>query len=490
MRYFLSYIESGIHASVMLSTQESPRQPVKVAYEAGFDISGDLQSPLGKQQGYYVQEDAASKAAYSSMTVRHRTYEISEAEAAKFFSLINEQRGKRRIDTLKEDENQAMLHGGKFQLLTNNCKVYALSIFNALGVFEAKSLSNAFIQITRTKKSKMDELNRKVIVCPIKEEFIQNFEIFSNEMKDVLPQLKQIGPPAFKKLIDDLEKKIENLKDKTQKVAIQHELYEEYQDIFRNVEIISNFIESEPSLQHFQENLSKAKLQNSSLSALLKEIKKLDESHSLPFEWKKPPKVAPRVHLDKFTPIEKAIYAINCKSNEIEDGLNDISSMLEKNLQSKELNNNTRSDLLSLSSIVEEAKKELKRSEQQLAQRVKHEPNNLNAYIKRHEDLSKIVKKLEERISNFEPKDKKNVNPIVKFMKNITKIFRKKSTILNDDPKSVLSKEINNLGKKVLSTRYQKIVGSSYERKKQPFIEPSDAPTTHHSSKDKKRKHS
>lgn len=465
MRYFLSYVESGIHASVMLSVQDGPNDPVKVSYEAGFDIGGDLQSPFGKQQGYYVEEDAASKAAYSSsMKVRHRTYEISEEEATKFFSLINQQRqkpkGEQRKGPLKEDETQTMLRGGKFQLLTSNCKVYALSVFNSLGIFEAKSLSNAFIQITRTKKSKTKTMDRNVISCPIKDKFIQEFEKFAQEMQSVLPQIKDKA--SFSTIADILEDDLKRLKEKSHKVAIEEELYEEYQSLFSTAKILIDATE-DPALQ---DKLAQIDQQRQQAAKTLAEIKELDESHHLPFEWKTPPEVAKRVNLDSFSEEERAIYAIHHKGNQITDGLNDLSGMLEKSLKSTDLTDNARRDLLNLAAMVEDAKKALDESSQRLGNNHgKDTAKNLSAYMERQKELEEIVATLNQKISAFEPKNKKSTNNASIFFNNVANLFKKKSTILKENPQKVLAEKISALQKS--SSVRPKGISFQYDKNKE-----------------------
>ncbi|HRE32302.1 MAG TPA: hypothetical protein PLD88_10045, partial [Candidatus Berkiella sp.] len=68
---------------------------------------------------------------------------------------------------------------------------YALGVFKKLGIFEAKSLSNAFFQITRTKKSKMQQVDNTNLTCPLKDDFINQFNDYAKVLNDILPQIKQ-----------------------------------------------------------------------------------------------------------------------------------------------------------------------------------------------------------------------------------------------------------------------------------------------------------
>ncbi|HRE32303.1 MAG TPA: hypothetical protein PLD88_10050, partial [Candidatus Berkiella sp.] len=251
---------------------------------------------------------------------------------------------------------------------------------------------------------------------------------------------------------------------KSRKLCIEQGLYREYTALFAIANtIIDVTAEAESNNHNFSQQLSNAKQQNEALAGLLKNISDLDNAHSLPFEWKTPPTVARRIHLDNFTDEEKAIFAINDKSNEITDGLNDISNMLEKRLKSKKLSNHARSDLLHLTVIVEQSKKELKDSNETLFMNLQKKElhSKQHAYIKKQEDLDKIVKDLGQKISRFEPKNPKTTNVAKKFIQNIVNLF-KKSNSLTHDPQKVLAKKIDKLEQSQSSQRRKEMMSFLY----------------------------
>lgn len=172
MKYYLSYVEfkqgASNHSALMLSSQKDDDSEPEISYQVGFNKGGDMlinesSKITEKYQGALVEEDIASKALYSSRTVKHKTFELSEDEATRFFLIVNED--KRKYEHKGVDD---------YQLVTHNCKTYAMNMFEKLGVSEASLLTNKTIQRPGTRNNFLENIEKQNIRCPEKEQFLSD----------------------------------------------------------------------------------------------------------------------------------------------------------------------------------------------------------------------------------------------------------------------------------------------------------------------------
>ena len=149
MAYYLSYVEINEHAALILSEQRSALGPSKIICDVGFSYSPDVsQNAVGyltTHKGHVREETNASRVLYSkSANAKHRTYEISQAEMAKFLSIINKDRNLNSSAVVpRGDASIVVIVGGPdYQKLTNNCKTYAIVVLKEVGIIEHETLSN------------------------------------------------------------------------------------------------------------------------------------------------------------------------------------------------------------------------------------------------------------------------------------------------------------------------------------------------------------
>jgi hypothetical protein len=188
----------------MLSEQETDESLVKVISEVGFTYSNPVQAKYKffiSIDGSVREEHNASRAISSkTANVKHRTYEISESEKKIFFDIIN-----RDFNTIYADGETLIKKRMEYKYFTYNCKTYVMNIFKEMGVFDAKELSNFFIQRPNTTDSLLKPLSSKELICPQKEELI-------NKIRLVLTHLiNEIILDGDGKKIDPLTESIEKI---------------------------------------------------------------------------------------------------------------------------------------------------------------------------------------------------------------------------------------------------------------------------------------
>lgn len=508
MTYYLSYIEVHHHAALMLSTQESPEQPTRIICEVGFAYSPNLNDEqvgyFSTHKGHVREETNISKALYSSLSVRHRTYEISEFEVKKFFEIINrsKQINAETVDVEFKDEEEItkqteIVGGPQYQKLRYNCKNYAIDVMKEMGIVDAKRLSNFFIQIPNDEN--LEDISKIELSCPIKDKFIQEaiptLEKTINELMFILENIDAIQVNPLNNKESDLEEKLELETDEynkhsyqtaiTQALKIAHHLYETPQKAgvdpnfdtkFTALGRLLNYIitfEDKAAITTSPSKLKKS-IFNKSIAALeelddslsdlqnqAQDINQLTQDDCLEFFWKSTPPLTERLDLGNFTDEEKSIYVIKIKSKEMNDGLDNLLHVLQSRLlHDSTLTEDFSSDLINLSLLITNAKNEIEKYNNQFFKEIEeskeskdHSKVVSSCVVSQKNNLDTILLKLAKSINDFTPKSPKS-NKFMRFVHYLIGYFKKDYFTKGKSAKKILTNKLNKIIKS--TQKYEK----------------------------------
>jgi hypothetical protein len=430
MKYYLSYIEAGIHASVMLSVQESDSKPATVVYEAGFVTNITEEGGISlfrKQKGYYLEDEAASKLLYSRIDVKHRTYEISKQEAENFFITINKQKTSTKGEDFSFKFNNRGVSGEYYQVLINNCKGYALSLFNSIGVLDANILKNSFIQITKSTGYLLESLSKDSLSCPVKDSLMREIiEFIDNDLKSILSKKDQLSVQD-EELANLLQEKAVYLKNNINKIGVDTDVGV---DVEANVEDLFDFY----SLSKVSSNLDESArrpllLKCDNIRKNFENFKAINAKSSPSFLWKNTPKIAPRVNLDNFSEVEKAIYVVSNRKNSVIEGLDYLENSLAAILKDKNLDEKNKNELLQIKILIHDKSQEMIKNVANSGDSSRE--MNMDEACKYYSAVNKTIDNaldgLKQEIDKLKPHSK--LNPIIDFIYGIVNLFKQESTL-------------------------------------------------------------
>jgi hypothetical protein len=444
MHIYLSYIERNGHAALMLSEQISESEPPKVVCELGFALSLDVAEVgyLGTYKGRVGEETNAARALYSSSSdVRHRTFEISQAEMLKFYQILNRDRAINQ-DKIGPTDRAVKYEGGPdYQKLRHNCKGYALGIFKELGVIEADGLSNFFIQRPHTHTELLQPLSGEVMSCPMKEKLEEKttslLERINNEIQSINLEDEEISKEtisAVEKLNEQTDMLVKNIK----KLGINAALNQHFEQIDTLLDTVSAKVEIK-AIASLKEELAEAK-------QMAIEVSELSKEGILPIHWKPDFPVAKRLVLNNFDAEEKALYSVKIKTNEMSDGLEQLlSDIAEKMDSAKSFKRDLYCDLVDLTAMIKEAKDAVDNSKQTFLQTIEN-PNSKDlkeACAQQHKTIDDITERLEQRLNDFQPKSEETsafmrlINKIISYVKNDFIVVESMQSLMKDSLKSL-----------------------------------------------------
>ena len=435
MTYYLSYVEIKGHSALMLSYQAEPNQPTRIVCEMGFATSPDIPANqvgyLTRHKGYIRNETNASRVLYSKTSdVKHRTYEISESEAQKFFQILNrdKQINLAPIEPSKGTLDIQYVGGPDYQMIRHNCKTYAMSVLKEVGVVDAQNLSNFLIQRTKTKTSLLHSLSREDLSCPFKDELLQKItsflEVINREMLSFSDSIDHLdldeeNKNKLKEAIESITKRVEWISEDKEKIGIMVGLNKRFEDIIEQL----NYIE--PYLAHDVPIFKKE------LTEIIEASKKLTDLSSkgeLEFFWKSTPPVAKRLMLKNFTPQEKAVYLMKIKGNEVADGLEQILIDFNHRInKSRSFDKELYLDLSDLKHIVENAKKEIDSANQTFLSSMKTKKalgDVTYLCAKQKKAIDAVIVKLENDLAGFKPRSPES-SVFVRYLNRLISYFKK-----------------------------------------------------------------
>lgn len=458
MRYYLSYIEVRGHAALMLS-EEQPDGRCKVIEEVGFLYAPgtDGGGLLFAGKGYLQEEVNASKALYSaSSQVKHRTFEVSIAEKNEFLNILKRDKAINAVPMLipaaQNTQVEAVIGGPNYQYFLHNCKTYALGVLKQIGIIESDNLRNTLSpQRPNTTENLLTRLTNQEMSCPDKDKLIQDITNSFKKLNSLLDNLlSKANNETHKKYIQSVKTHCNRMLDLTHSIGFKADFFASFGSLLNTFEKISDPRQYNDQFSEFQEKLKECQKELVDLKNTTKEVYASAIDKQLGFYWKKTPPLAKRVHLDKFTELEKTIYLTTVKKNEVSDGLTLMLSELETLLASKsiEKNQNLRDDLETLQKLLAPQKKILDENNQAFLKKLSQcesngskEEEKLAIYREHNQKLGESVKSLESIINNFTPKSSET-NRLLQFFKSLIAYFSK-NFITIEKTVSHIKKEMN-----------------------------------------------
>lgn len=386
MPYYLSYIEVNGHTSMMLSHQSTPTEPAKVVYQVGFGYLSEQDAMLHKFKtfkGGIDEEDNVAKALYSSSNVRHKTYEISNSEMEKFFTIIN--RDKRlnvseyvndafldisykvftqvrdlitdkkllkRLKSVTEDDyknvaltseemkqleadlsehpellspiqyalsEQFLASGPNYQLLRNNCKTYTLGVFKELGIVESRALSNYIVQQPGTMKEQLRKVSSNNMTCPIKDNALQKISNTLNQMVSALDKV-EASLSLPAEHFSKAKRLIDAIQVKKNKIGVNAAVTIRIQNDLRALYAEIKNAYAIIEDEDIRSSLKGFRSRCINVDEVMSELTDYLDQNPLEFFWKGTPELSARIHLEHFNSVEKATYTAKIKTNEFLDG--------------------------------------------------------------------------------------------------------------------------------------------------------------------------
>ncbi len=420
-------------------------EPPRVICELGFALSLNVAQVnyFGTYRGRVGEEANAARALFSiTSDVKHRTYQISQAEMEKFFLIINRDR-RINVDEIVPDGSLQVVKfdgGPDYQKLFSNCKTYALKVFKELGIIEVGALSNFLIQRPHTHNQLLTPLSAEVLRSPMKEELdIRVTALLARVIESVKSiNLTDEDSQALVTPIQEMTKIIQKILDNKMKIGIKQDLNIHFTEIISLLDYIYD--------QTNIEDIPEISDEITQLYLSANEVANLSAQGQLPLVWKSNFPVAKRLNLENFPLEEKAIYSVKIKTNEMSDGLEQVLLDVNKKMrQAKSFNSNLFLDLTDLKAIITEAKKEIDESNQTfLASIEKAAPEEIVAVcIKRHKEIDEITENLEKKINDFSPQSEETSI----FMRYINRIigYFKKDFITVENIKTLMKDSIQSM---------------------------------------------
>lgn len=227
---------------------------------------------------------------------------------------------------------QFVASGPNYQLLRNNCKTYTLGVFKELGIVEASTLSNFAVQRTGTTKSQLHEVSSHNMTCSTKDNALQKITDTLIEMARTIENIENRLPPDPERFAE-AKRLIEVMQDKKKqnKIGVREEVNIEMKNSLKALyEKVYNVIGT-TSDEAIHDLLPGFHTHYKGVEKTINRLIDDTKQNKLQFSWKGTPELSVRLHLEHFTPVEKAIYTAKMKTNEFLDGcsqmhqdLNDI----------------------------------------------------------------------------------------------------------------------------------------------------------------------
>jgi len=477
MAYFLSYVEFGEHAGLMLAEQKDPIEPAKIICEVGFGYSPDISTNrvglFGRYKGHIHLEDTASRALYSSLTVSHRTYEISHSEMEHFFNIVN---SKRRVKASpvkigKTGNVTAIIGGPDYQRILSNCKVFALGVMKEIGIMDAKQLSNFFIQRPGTTNHLLKKISKTELSCPRKEEFILKTNLWTKKLMKNLQamreRLKEKSINMNKRLYSHLKNTLESaekIKSVAHKVGIDRNFKSNFEELGDSLNQLLEYIESPAFRAGQSENdqlaarIRKDVNQYQILQESANNIDKLSDQDELEFYWKHTPPVSRRLSLANFNENEKIQYLLKIQTHELEDGLNQILMEIDHAIhnKSKHWSEDALTDLKLIKDIVKGHKDSI--GESNFSFYTSHQNRNdyLEASLKHQEKLNKVIADIKTDLADIELRSPKETSVFIRFINTVLSYVSKAFLGLGAPAKSIINRKLDSLDQHVSQHHYHR----------------------------------
>ncbi|WP_412754579.1 hypothetical protein [Legionella donaldsonii] len=425
MSYYLSYIEIEGHAALMLSEQAKPSEPARIVCNVGF-------GPARITEGGNVAEELNADVAIFSpkYKVVHRTYEISQAEMEKFFSIINREK-RVNASTVQQGAQVKHIGGPDYDYVRFNCKTFAMGVLKEMGITDAENLSNFLVQRPGTTDNLLKPMTRRELSCPLKEEILPVIERLDKEIASFAKSLanRKVEPKTKAQLLKNLQEI-----SRCSKGLMQNGSNREYKKVLNErFESLRPFLDFKIFAQHHAELTKDLKC----LHEKLNQVDKLLYERQLDFYWKGTPPVAERLNLKNFTAQEKAIYLTKIKTNETVDGLSQIVRELDnKRRDTITSDPNLYSDLTDLEKIILKAKKSVTVIQKELNNTDQKKPGEtFRECVKYQKALDGIISNLEDNLSKFTPKTQET-SAFMRFINRIVAFF-KDQPIIEDECSAV-----------------------------------------------------
>lgn len=454
MTYYLSYVEIKGHSALMLSHQAEPNQPTRIICEFEFAYSPDIpQNEVGyltTHKGYVREESNAGRALYSKTSdVKHRTYEVSEAEVQKFFQILNRDRAVNLalIAPEKGTVEVQYIGGPDYQKIKNNCKTYAVGVLKEMGIIDAQNLSNFLIQRTKTKTSLFKPLSKEELSCPLKENLLVKITSVLNEInKEALSILENINQSELdeddkdklRNVVENIQTLSNQLLENKDKVGIMVSMNKRFEEISTLLDLVVPYTARDISA--FKDGLSE-------IVGLSKKVTDLSNKGQLEFFWKSTPPVAGRVMLNNFTPQERAAYLVKIKGNEVADGLDQV--LMDFNHRINKLRSFDKElylDLSDLKHIVENAKNEIDTANQTflISMKTKEALGDVTYLCaKQKKAIDAVIGKLESDLAEFKPRSPE-ASVFIRYLNRLISYF-KKDFLTIENTESLIKDKVSTL---------------------------------------------
>jgi hypothetical protein len=487
MTYYASYIDSGHHASLMLS-QDLPDGRTIIIAELHFgpnslseqyDALGSIAQKTQWVDGMvHSKSSASSVALYKPDTpVRHRTWVISEQEAFQLRDAYAREKGW-QIEFEDCNEDGTMFTSNDYHFIKYNCKSFALKLLRKIGIIDAETLANWCVQIPGTKKAALSSLDDE-IECPEKQQM----------MAKTVQQFEKII--ALKKIIDDLDDSIED------KILLQAQfqlvqLYiSQATDMLHKLgfdpgfhSLLSNIDAHLFDLGETAKQIIEAQ-QLPELAATFKKVRNSFSEHQLNAErlrdhyrenkikyfWKDKPTLSARVNLASLSPTDKAMQNVFVKvanfSNGLDDIINLISSELSEVSKQDPVDIVLKNELHQYLGMCLQSNEKLNQIKQEFHKqpRPKEEREAILQSLSLLDKVETEVGNLKRKIGKTKPKTKP-VGFIQKCITGITKFFFGTDAIFKKKPKTVLQKRLNAIKKKSDGQKIHNSVLNLFQMKK------------------------
>lgn len=417
--YYISYIEAQGHASIMLSEQKKDSDKIEITCQIGFvPADVDYVSYFSTYPGKVWEEVTASKILYSkTVKAKHRTYEISESEYTAIFHKINSDRRQNlnTIPIVNDSPTQSVEGGPRYQLLSQNCKNYAISFIEQLDPEAAKVLKNKSIQRPNSRDSLLTEIKKEDLSCPMKDKLV-------SEIKGSIKKLEETFKNAHLKNKDIIFNYLQSMSQHVEKISFTN-------DFCNAMSNLSNQLENECFGEDDQQLIYK---NTGNIEVSANSLIELSKSEALIFCWNELPTISRRVKLDSCSNDEKKILSAHERYRLAIESLDKIITRIDKNISSVESR-----DSLYLKNLIEGAKREI----------VKHQNSferksfNVDEYVRQ---INFTIKKLETKVSSFQPTSESTWS-IIKFIKRILSGFNENPETLAHS--SFIKNELNALKK-------------------------------------------
>lgn len=364
----------------------------------------------------------------SGVQVTHRTYEISKTEMEAFFHIINRDRKIKAIEIETED-GPKVIGGPDYQIITHNCKTYAMRVLKEMGIIDAENLSNFTVQRPDSSYNLLQTLSREELSCPLIDKLVDIDKIISVltdlnlKMTSLQKSLKdkEINNEVTKQLIVHIQNvlRICNL-------LLKHRgnagglvsLYKHYIEL-------STLLDSINALKAFDEKES-LKHDLAVIVEMVSKVIQVSKQKQLYYYWKTTPPVITRLNLDNFDDQEKRIYLTKIKANETSDGLDQILIELDKKISiSQTSDQSLYLDLIDLKSIIQNAKKSVDESREEFLNFIsQNKPENIAGYCaKQQKALASTINIMEQALSEFAPRSKET-SGFIRFINRIVAYFK------------------------------------------------------------------